>query len=168
MTPAAIIREAKADGVTLALSSAGTIKAAGDGAAVNRWLPVIRRHKPEIIEALKADAANTASVSAWWLVRFADGSPLVVTCSPLATRAEVLGWYAPAGAGDAEPYAREIRKPAAPMTVAEEAAIRAWLARIGERDPVSIADILDACRRDEDARCYFMELSEAAKRNDGG
>jgi hypothetical protein len=42
MTPAAIINEAMADGVSLTISPAGTIKATGDGAAVNRWLPAIR------------------------------------------------------------------------------------------------------------------------------
>jgi hypothetical protein len=52
MTPAAIIREAAADGVSLALSPAGTIKATGDQAAVNRWLPVLREYKPAILAAL--------------------------------------------------------------------------------------------------------------------
>ena len=57
MTPAAIIKQASADGVNLALSPAGTIRATGDGAAVNRWLPVIREHKPSIVAALQ-EAAN--------------------------------------------------------------------------------------------------------------
>jgi hypothetical protein len=52
MTPAAIIREAAADGVSLALSPAGTIKATGDQVAVDRWLPVLRAHKPDILAAL--------------------------------------------------------------------------------------------------------------------
>jgi hypothetical protein len=51
MTPAAIIREA-ADGVSLALSPPGTIKAVGDQVALNRWLPVLREHKPAILAAL--------------------------------------------------------------------------------------------------------------------
>jgi hypothetical protein len=51
MTPA-VIREAAEDGVSLALSPAGTIKATGDQAAVNRWLPVLRAHKPDILAAL--------------------------------------------------------------------------------------------------------------------
>lgn len=59
MTPAAIIKRATAEGVVLALSPAGTIKATGEGAAVNRWLPIIRQHKPEIVAALQ-DAANDA------------------------------------------------------------------------------------------------------------
>jgi len=57
MTPAAIIKDATAEGVTLALTPAGTIKATGEGAAVNRWLPVIREHKPGIVAALQ-EAAN--------------------------------------------------------------------------------------------------------------
>ena len=53
MTPAAIIKGAIADGVRLALSPAGTIKATGDQKAVSRWLPVIREHKPGIVAALQ-------------------------------------------------------------------------------------------------------------------
>lgn len=58
MTPATIIREAQSDGVRLTLSSTGIIKATGDGAAVSRWLDVIREHKAEIIEALKVGAGH--------------------------------------------------------------------------------------------------------------
>lgn len=60
MTPAAIIQGAQADGVKLALSPAGTIKATGDGAAVNRWLTMIRERKAEIVEALKVSPGGTA------------------------------------------------------------------------------------------------------------
>jgi hypothetical protein len=52
MTGAAIIREAAADGVSLALSPAGTIKATGDQVAVSRWLPVLREHKAAILAEL--------------------------------------------------------------------------------------------------------------------
>src|SRR5579859_6428304 len=53
MTPAAIIERAMAEGVNLALSDAGTIKATGDSAAVSRWLPAIREHKPGIVTVLQ-------------------------------------------------------------------------------------------------------------------
>jgi hypothetical protein len=53
MTPATIIRQAAAEGVTLALSPAGTIKAAGNLEAVNRWLPTIRENKPGILAELQ-------------------------------------------------------------------------------------------------------------------
>jgi len=87
MTPAAIIRAAKADGVMLAMTSAGNIKAGGERAAVNRWLTVIRQHKPEIVAALTADPAL---VSRWWLVHFTDREPVQVWTSPPATQAEIL------------------------------------------------------------------------------
>jgi hypothetical protein len=58
MTPAAIIRGAAAGGVSLALSPASTIKAAGDQGAVNRWLLILREHKPDILAALAAPAAD--------------------------------------------------------------------------------------------------------------
>ncbi len=54
MTPAAIIRHAAADGVNITLSPAGTIKASGDRAAVNHWLPFIREYKHDLIAALRA------------------------------------------------------------------------------------------------------------------
>jgi hypothetical protein len=53
MTPATIIQEAAADGVAISRSSAGTLKAIGEQAAVTRWLPVIRENKPAILAALE-------------------------------------------------------------------------------------------------------------------
>jgi len=105
MTPASIIQKAQADGVKLALSPYGTIKARGDGAAVNRWLAVIRESKAEIVEALKGRAS-------------------------------------------------------APMTAKEERAIRAWLEYIEETDPKIIAEVIDKCQRDDEARPYFLTRAE--------
>jgi hypothetical protein len=75
MTPAAILKEAKADGVSLTISPAGTIKATGDGAAVNRWLPAIREHKAGIVAALKVGAADTAATSWGWRVTYSEDHP---------------------------------------------------------------------------------------------
>jgi hypothetical protein len=100
-----IIRWAQAEGVRLALSPAGTIKVSGDAAAVNRWLPRIRQHKAEIVEALK-----------------------------------------PSG------------PPEEPLSPEGEAAIRRWLDEIGESDREIIEDLIERCRRDADARNYFMAL----------
>jgi hypothetical protein len=57
MNPAAMIRQAAEEGLSLALSPTGTIKATGNAEAVNRWLPVLREHKPALVAAL-AQAAN--------------------------------------------------------------------------------------------------------------
>lgn len=75
MTPAAILKAATADGVSLTISPAGTIKATGDGAAVNRWLPTIREHKAGIVEALKVGAGDTAATSWGWRVTYPEDHP---------------------------------------------------------------------------------------------
>ena len=86
MTPATLIREVQADGVRLALSPAGTIKATGDGAAVNRWRDVIREHKAEIVDALR-QAANFAPTALSsrdeprildWLSRIGETDPVTI------------------------------------------------------------------------------------------
>jgi len=109
MNPATIIREAMADGLTLALSPAGTIKATGDASAVSRWLPILKAHKPGILAALQ-EAANdsrrdTATASRWWLLHFDAREPLEVACFPPSTHAEILERYPDAVA--AEPFVPE-------------------------------------------------------------
>ena len=47
-----IIQQAADDGVTISLGLAGGVIVVGEPMAVNRWLPQIRQHKPEILEAL--------------------------------------------------------------------------------------------------------------------
>jgi len=165
MTPNKIILNARMDGVALALTDAGTIKATGDAAAVNRWLPLIREHKAAIIEALefrdpvrpKVGAGGTAS--RWWLLHFADREPLEISCTPPATHADILERHPDAVA--AEPFEPTIRQPSAPLTASEETAIRAWLALIEETDPATIAEVIGQCQRDADARDYFTRRAMA-------
>ncbi|CAG0994315.1 hypothetical protein MTYP_02454 [Methylophilaceae bacterium] len=159
MTPAIIIREAKADGVGLSLSSAGTIKVIGDGAAVNRWLAVIRKRKAEIIEALKVGAGEPATDSRGWPIYYAARDPVVVACCPDATHARNSGVAPDAVA--AEPFTPAIRQPSAPLATEEERAILAWLALIEETDPATIAEVIGQCQRDADARDYFTRRAEA-------
>ena len=75
MTPPEILKEARAGGVILTISPAGTIKATGDGAAVNWWLPTIRAHKAGIVEALKLGAGDTAATSWGWRVTYPANHP---------------------------------------------------------------------------------------------
>lgn len=53
----------------------------------------------------------------------------------------------------------EEHKPA-PLTAEEEQAIRAWLIHIDEDDPAIIAEVLDKCRDNPEARAYFLGRSE--------
>lgn len=55
MSASAIIKEAISDGVNLVLTERGTIKVSGEKSAVHRWTPIIKMHKPEIIETLAAN-----------------------------------------------------------------------------------------------------------------
>jgi len=48
-----------------------------------------------------------------------------------------------------------------PLTAEEEKAIRAWLELIGETDPATIAEVIERCQRDADARAYFLERAAA-------
>jgi hypothetical protein len=99
MNLATIIQEVQADGVSLTLSPSGTIKATGDGAAVNRWLTVIREHKAALVETLRAANDDTATSFAW-LIHFTDRDPLPVSFSPEATHVEALASYPDAVAAE--------------------------------------------------------------------
>ena len=46
----------------------------------------------------------------------------------------------------------------------EEQTLRRWLRSIRETDPQIIAALLDQCRRDADARVYFLKLAGAWSR----
>lgn len=80
MTPAAIIRQAMAEGVMLTLSATDTIKASGDPAAVNRWLPIIRKHKPAIVKTLLETSASTGDLESIraWLAFIGENDPAII------------------------------------------------------------------------------------------
>jgi hypothetical protein len=151
MSPATLIREAQSDGVMLSLSLAGTIKAIGDGAAVDRWLPMIRDRKAEIINALKISAPDTASASRWWLIHYPDRDPLELAFYPEATYAEILEWHPDAlriepvwrnQSGDSDPQADSVSLK--------------WAELVREDDPVAIDAFVRAVRFDPDARNWIM------------
>ena len=55
MNPAEILERATVEGVSVALSSMGTIRVTGDQSAVDRWLPTIRDNKPSILRELQRE-----------------------------------------------------------------------------------------------------------------
>lgn len=54
----------------------------------------------------------------------------------------------------------------APITVEEERAIRAWLAHIEETDPEIIAEVMDKCQREGEARAYCLRRSKEVPKPD--
>lgn len=53
-----------------------------------------------------------------------------------------------------------------PLAEGEERALRAWLANIEEPDEAVIAQVLNQCQVDAEARCYFLRLAEDTARPD--
>ncbi len=158
MTAAAILRDSASEGVSLSLSATGTIKVTGEQAAVARWLTTIKENKAGIVALLVETASEKPFEASCWLIHFADRNPLEVAFSPAATHAEVLAWYEDAVA--AEPVAPIVRQPSDTLSAEEERAVLRWLAHIGEQDPATIAEVLSACRRDIEARRYFLQRAE--------
>lgn len=85
MSASAIIKEAISDGVNLALTERGTIKLSGEKLALQRWTPIIKMHKPEIMVALQP-----ATASRWRLIHYPDGAPVKTWTDPPATWTEIL------------------------------------------------------------------------------
>lgn len=54
MSAATLIREARAEGVLLSLTPAGTLKVAGNEAVVRRWAPTLRLHRQALLDALRS------------------------------------------------------------------------------------------------------------------
>lgn len=55
------------------------------------------------------------------------------------------------------------REPLPPLTATAENAIRAWLAHISETDPAAITEVLDRCRKDAQARAYFLRRASECR-----
>lgn len=84
MNPVQIIRQATAEGVSLALSPAGTIKAIGKDDALARWLPVLQGRKSEIVQALRERAQpnltpnDVTMLVRRWLAQIGETDPLTI------------------------------------------------------------------------------------------
>jgi len=82
MTPAMIIRNAAADGVTISVSATGTIKATGECEEVWRWLETIRNNKAELLQVLRNEMPRLEPMSAEeerivsaWLTKIGERDP---------------------------------------------------------------------------------------------
>ena len=76
MSADAIVRQIQADGVHLALSPTGNIQAVGSSEAIRRWLPIIREHKPELLEELRKTPEEREILQ--WLSRIGETDPATI------------------------------------------------------------------------------------------
>ena len=79
MTPQTILKQSAADGVLIKLAENGALKATGKQEHVDKWLPVIREHKPEIIRALSQSMTTDAeNLILKWLMRIEETDPAII------------------------------------------------------------------------------------------
>jgi hypothetical protein len=156
-----MILELEKSGVHLSLSSTGELKAKGSTDAIKKSLPLIREHKAALITELR-----NAGKSWRWLINFTGRDPMTVTFSPEASRAEVLEQYPEAVAAEPVPDSPKAESSGL-LTPEQETAILAWLAFIGENDIVTLGEVIEACRRDADARAYFLGRASERLVGDG-
>lgn len=85
MNTAELIEQVTAEGVTLALTPTGTIKASGDQSAVDKWLPTIRDNKTGILCELQRECRRAKVLALLGGKRFAlfvdddKADPVIVT-----------------------------------------------------------------------------------------
>lgn len=161
MTLSALIRKRDTGNLATAIPAIAATQSKGGAATVARIATVAVANSPEVKTNLLSKVGNAKILikSTWWLIHYIDSEPLEVCCAPEASHTEILEHYPNAVA--AEPFTPSIRQPSAPLTASEEAAIRAWLALIEETDPATIAEVIERCQRDADARCYFIARATA-------
>lgn len=161
MTLSNLIRKRDTGSIATAIPAISATQPKGEAATVARIATVAVANPKEEKTALPAivGAGDTATASRWWLIHYPDRDPVEVACCPEATHADMLERHPDAVAE--EPFTPIIRQPSAPLTAEEETAIRAWLALIEETDPATIAEVIDQCQRDVDARDYFTGRAEA-------
>jgi len=161
MTLSNLIRKRDTVSIATAIPAISATQPKGEAATVARIATVAVANPKEEKTAPppRVGAGDTAPASRWWLIHYPDRDPLEVACCPDATHADILERHPDAVA--AEPFTPTIRQPSAPLTAEEETAIRAWLALVEETDPATIAEVIDQCQRDADARDYFTGRAAA-------
>ncbi|MEO6823771.1 MAG: hypothetical protein ABI167_03420, partial [Nitrosospira sp.] len=162
MNAAEIIESAFLEGMSLAITSEGQLHYSGQEEVVARLLPAIRENKTAILGELRRFNKPAPEVDhgyadvsfRWWRFRYLDGILKEASYCPPATQAEVL--IGEPDAITAEAFQPLAPQPSAPLEEKDEAAILAWLGRIGETDKDTILDVLNSCRTNAEARKFFI------------
>jgi hypothetical protein len=155
-----LIRKRDTGNLATAIPAISATQPKGEAGTVARIATVAVANPKEGQTALpaKVSPGDTATASRWFL-HFADREPIMVSFSPAVTHDEAMACYPDAVAG--EPGDLHTVRKSAPLAAEEEAAIRAWLAAIGEDDQATIAAVIEECRTDTEARRYFTGRAAA-------
>lgn len=151
-TAAALLDQARTAGVTLRLAEPSRLTLRGDPKIVARWAPLLRPHRAWLL-ALLTEARPT------WDIREPSGETWLSTFAPPQTMVEVLSRYqAGTTAAPVDDTAKD--KPIRPDI---EAAVTAFLDKLGETDPVSRAEALHLARIRPSVLARYRDMAKAPK-----
>lgn len=157
MTAVALLSDLSAAGLTLALEPPDTLLLRGDPSERARFAPRVRALKADLVSVL-------GEPRRLWLIVHPDGSRASHAFTPAATLAEVAAWYPGCDVAPEEPPGVD---PASRVDDADLAAVRGWLARIGETDRGIIEETLSRCQTDPAALLFFVAQARGAQRPGG-
>lgn len=147
------------EGVEVTLSDEGRIKLSGRRSTIEALTPDVREHKAEIVQYLKAGGrCQTCAHS----LQHDNG----MRCKARKDLLPVYGEgntlrHTPLDGGlSCKRYAPSVDHLTARSR--DEAKVLEWLKSIGEDDPVTIGEVIDAVRRDPDALDYFTMRAATA------
>jgi len=151
------LTDLRALGVEVSLSEEGKVRLrAAPGVPTEQLKQAIVEAKPQLLDELRGHGHQQGAVNVVNMVNF-DAYCLTAARAPSVANGKVHPGSNPQTLTAPD-------RPSASLDGAlrreAEAAVLAWLDHIGERDPATIADVLTACRRDEEARRYFLERAE--------
>jgi hypothetical protein len=140
-----LLEQIRSDGLTLTMTDGGGLTYRGAPEAVTNWLPCLKAHKAEIMEALKMEPLFTD-----WRIHF-DQSEKEIIIPDGATQAEVEALY-PA-AVKVEPIQRP---PSRPATEAERAELWRLINKVLADAPEEVGEAFTAALADVDGAltCY--------------
>ena len=165
MTLSALIRKRDTGNLATAIPAISATQPKGEAATVARiaTVAVANPKEEKTVSPAIGGAGDTAIVSRWWRVHFADGRVVQVTGDPMHNLSSVQASYPEAVQW--EPFTPEVTAPDRPLTPDEAEAIRRYcLAE--DCQPDEAANILSQCQRDADARDYFTGRAMLLKLKD--
>ena len=107
-----------------------------------------------IVPAKKASNANEAEIFRRFLLHYPGGHIREMACSPAMTLTEARAAFPDAQA--VEPAAQLSPVVKKSLTADQLETLHTWFAFIGETDQTQIAEIVDLCERDIQARFYYL------------
>jgi hypothetical protein len=143
----------RAWGICLSVTPNGGLRASGNEAAIQMFLPDLTAHKARIIAALESGRMRGDLVHREWKVTYPNRDADYAT-SPAIDADELLAWHP--GAITAEISTSQPQTPSKPLTDQEVRALTQWLQRGGETDVEAICGVRDQCNQDRIQRNAWL------------